>query len=134
MGGSAEGQLVHPELVRRWQSFVREMTDLNQTARITSGRRTYAQQAKLYAAYQQGGPLAARPGHSRHEQGLALDWKWMNHNDPAPAWRRPNAEVWRIAARHGLMPLGPAQRRIDPWHLEMMPARRSRVKPSHRAR
>jgi hypothetical protein len=41
---------------------------------IVSGVRTYAEQVALYQAYLNGtGNLAARPGTSRHERGLAVD-------------------------------------------------------------
>ena len=41
---------------------------------VTSGFRTYAQQAALYAAYKNGtGNLAAPPGSSNHEGGQAVD-------------------------------------------------------------
>lgn len=40
---------------------------------VTSGFRTYAEQAALYARYQAGGPLAAAPGTSSHEFGQAVD-------------------------------------------------------------
>jgi phage-related protein len=40
---------------------------------VTSGFRSYAEQARLYARYLAGGPLAARPGTSSHEKGEAID-------------------------------------------------------------
>jgi hypothetical protein len=40
---------------------------------VTSGFRSYAEQAALYARYLAGGPLAARPGTSSHEFGQAVD-------------------------------------------------------------
>lgn len=40
---------------------------------VTSGFRTYAEQAALYQRYLNGGPLAARPGTSSHESGQAVD-------------------------------------------------------------
>jgi len=40
---------------------------------ITEGFRTRADQVKLYAEYQAGGNVAAVPGHSAHETGLAVD-------------------------------------------------------------
>ena len=41
---------------------------------ITSGFRTYAEQERLYKKYKSGrGNLAAKPGTSRHESGLAAD-------------------------------------------------------------
>jgi len=45
------------------------------SVRITSTRRSRAQQTKLYAAYVAGKSAfpAARPGTSKHERGLAVD-------------------------------------------------------------
>ncbi len=73
----------------------------NQTLKITSAYRTIAQQHLLYSWYQLGKcgiGLAARPGKSNHEDGLALDlpdpendtwrealededWDWLGGND-----------------------------------------------------
>jgi peptidoglycan LD-endopeptidase CwlK len=43
------------------------------TVRILSGTRTFAEQAVLFEKHQQGGPLAARPGRSNHNFGIAWD-------------------------------------------------------------
>lgn len=40
---------------------------------VNESFRTYAEQQARYAAYLAGGPLAAKPGKSPHEFGLALD-------------------------------------------------------------
>jgi hypothetical protein len=40
---------------------------------VTSGFRTFAEQQVLYARYLAGGNLAAKPGTSMHERGLAVD-------------------------------------------------------------
>jgi hypothetical protein len=40
---------------------------------IEYGYRTIAEQTKLYEAHLAGGPLAAPPGHSAHNFGLAVD-------------------------------------------------------------
>ena len=54
--------------------LVKLFQTLPESARITSGVRTYAEQAKLRADYEAGrGGLAAPPGHSRHEFGKAVD-------------------------------------------------------------
>lgn len=43
------------------------------TVRILSGTRTFAEQADLFEKHQHGGPLAARPGRSNHNFGIAWD-------------------------------------------------------------
>jgi peptidoglycan L-alanyl-D-glutamate endopeptidase CwlK len=43
------------------------------TVRILSGTRTFAEQGDLFEKHQHGGPLAARPGRSNHNFGIAWD-------------------------------------------------------------
>lgn len=69
---------------------------------ITSGARTRDQQAKLYAKYLAGGNLAAKPGTSKHEAGLAVDFG----GDLALAER--------LAPAFGLRQTVPGER----WHFE----------------
>lgn len=40
---------------------------------VTQGWRSSLEQAELHAAYLQGGPVAAAPGKSAHEFGMAVD-------------------------------------------------------------
>lgn len=51
---------------------------------IVYGYRTIAQQTVLYEAHLKGGPLAAPPGHSAHNFGLAVDVQYLV--DGAPDW------------------------------------------------
>jgi len=63
---------------------------------VTSVRRTYAEQVKLYAKYLRGeNPYpVAKPGTSAHETGLAfdVDCRWRDGTDAAPTvganWNR----------------------------------------------
>jgi peptidoglycan L-alanyl-D-glutamate endopeptidase CwlK len=43
------------------------------SVRLLSGTRTFAEQAELFEKHQHGGPLAASPGHSNHNFGIAWD-------------------------------------------------------------
>jgi hypothetical protein len=56
------------------EALVELFSLLPSTAQITSGVRSYEEQARLYRAYKSGkGGLAAPPGQSRHEFGRAVD-------------------------------------------------------------
>lgn len=69
----ARGKLagLAPEFASRLQSLIAASGG---KIGIGSGLRSTAEQAALYARYKAGkGPLAARPGHSKHERGLAAD-------------------------------------------------------------
>ncbi|TNE50173.1 MAG: hypothetical protein EP343_09590 [Deltaproteobacteria bacterium] len=75
--------------------------------RINSGFRSNSEQAELYRRYQNGtGNLAARPGHSNHQNGRALD---LNTRDASVLnWLNRNA------ARFGFERTVPS----EPWHWE----------------
>ena len=87
---------------------------------ITSGYRSLKKQAELYAAYKKGGPLAAAPGKSAHNYGLAVDIAIVG----AKSSDRRYAQLHRIGRRHGLVPLNGRARRVDPFHLEVPQWRR----------
>lgn len=75
---------------------------------IASGFRTRDQQAALYA---KNPKLAAKPGHSNHERGLAADLSFAD--------ARTKAWVHANAARFGLFfPMS-----WEPWHIEPIGAR-----------
>jgi hypothetical protein len=69
---------------------------------IISGWRSRAQQEALYARYLAGGNLAARPGTSKHEKGLAVDWGGN---------QGIYQSIWRSLGGH--FPV-----RGEPWHGE----------------
>ena len=74
---------------------------------VVSGFRTYAEQKELYRLYRAGrGNLAAKPGHSNHQNGWALD---LNH-------RGPGVYRWltRNGARFGFRRTVPSEK----WHWE----------------
>lgn len=81
---------------------------------IGSGFRTNAQQAALYRAKPH---LAAKPGHSKHEKGLAADLVFEGGQEGAVAkWAHANA------ARFGLvfpMLTRKPGKKYEPWHVEL---------------
>ena len=74
------------------------------TLRIVSGFRTMKEQQVLHACHKQGKcPLAAKPGYSHHQDGLALDlnakdsgvYDWLSRNASTYGFRRTVAsEPW----------------------------------------
>lgn len=79
------------------------------TLRVNSGFRTYEEQAELYRLYRAGrGNLAAEPGHSNHQNGLALDlntadrgvYRWLTRNARRFGFRRTvPSEKWHWELR-----------------------------------
>lgn len=84
---------------------------------VVSGFRSHAEQARLHALKPR---LAARPGRSNHERGLAADLKFVSR-ESAP-W------LHRNASKYGLrFPMS-----YEPWHIE--PAGATRLAMKHRRR
>lgn len=84
---------------------------------IQSGFRTRAEQAVLYRAWKKGrGNKAARPGHSNHQSGRALDI--AVYSPGALAWLTSNAS--RFGFKRTV--------RGEPWHWEYVTAPRARGK------
>jgi hypothetical protein len=64
-----------PVFVRWMIDLLTEMpADLRKELTIGSARRYTEEQRKKYDLYKRGGPLAAKPGTSRHEFGEAIDF------------------------------------------------------------
>jgi peptidoglycan L-alanyl-D-glutamate endopeptidase CwlK len=71
--------------------------------KVTSGTRSFAEQEELYKKYLAGGPLAAPPGKSNHNFGLAFDVTiFKRSTDPekakTPVWESPAYKAVREGA------------------------------------
>lgn len=66
---------VHPDLLPWFEALFAAAKRLDSSARITSLRRSRAEQSRLYRRYVAGHSRypAAPPGRSLHEQGRAID-------------------------------------------------------------
>jgi D-alanyl-D-alanine carboxypeptidase/Transglycosylase SLT domain len=94
-------QGLHPSLS---QIVNRIISESNGRVTVTSGFRTFEEQQELYQRYLSGsGNLAAKPGTSRHEFGLAVDFG--GDLDLAA----------ELAERYGLQNTVPG----EPWHYEL---------------
>lgn len=107
---------VHPELRRRFLAFaahIRRESQGDVQLVVTSGKRSRRKQEQLYRKAQREGTVAARPGTSLHERGLALDIAfrapWMRGLSPLP-------DQDRTGALYGLRRLPEPLRSRDPWH------------------
>lgn len=105
-----DGLPVERATARAWSGLVEEAAGQGHHLRIVSGFRTWAEQERLYACFQSGdcnnGNLAARPGHSRHQSGIAVDVDVRDRD--VLAWLRANGPD------HGFHETV----RGEPWHWE----------------
>jgi hypothetical protein len=74
---------------------------------VNESFRTEAEQQRFYEIYLAGGPLAARPGKSPHEHGLALDIPNVRHNKPLLRELKKlqliddvASEIWHVTNHH----------------------------------
>lgn len=112
---SWRGRSLHPAVAAAARAIIAELAERGHRAVVTSGYRSLAKQRQLYNRYRRGGPLAAAPGNSAHNYGLAVDIAF-------PGERRDSrlySLMHRIARGQGLTPLGAEQRRVDPYHVEV---------------
>lgn len=87
-----------------WQEMKAAAAKAGVNLRLNSGFRTMQEQQDLYSAYQNGtGNLAAYPGHSNHQNGIALDidvvsdasYDWIHANGPSFGFQRTvPSEPW----------------------------------------
>jgi hypothetical protein len=99
-GGGAEG--LAPAMVA---ALVRAEQLLDEPVPVVSGRRSAADQARLWANRHRNRYPVAQPGTSMHERGLAID---------VPSWFAPR--LARVAEAAGLCRPLPA---TDPIHFEV---------------
>lgn len=96
-----------PDFTPRLMKF---MQDNPHPIGLTSGFRTSDEQADLYARKP---GLAAPPGHSNHEKGLAGDLNYYGNNE-ARDWAHANADKYGLR----FPMLGANGGKNEPWHVE----------------
>lgn len=97
-----------PTFAPRLQRFLQ---DNPKPIGLTSGFRTPEEQAALYKAKPN---LAAPPGHSQHEMGLAGDLNFYG-DDEARDWAHANASAYGL--KFPMLGKGPSGKN-EPWHVE----------------
>ncbi len=101
-----DGMAVEVSTARAFRAMRRAAAADGVALRVVSGFRTFERQAELYRAWRRGaGHRAARPGHSNHQAGRALD---LDLATGTYAWLQANAR------RHGFH----RTVRGEPWHWE----------------
>lgn len=131
--GLNDGEQVRRFVIADLAALARAARKAGAPLRVVSGYRSYKQQQYLYErevrnkGLEAGRLLVARPGHSEHHLGTALDfagttdtkpaWKYADWADsPAGAWLKANA--WR----HGFLMSYPdgyqevTCYQYEPWH------------------
>jgi cell wall-associated NlpC family hydrolase len=105
MGDPPTGSTSTAGMTPKMKKSVSAMMAANPAIKISSGHRTSAQQAYLYAA--KGGKGVARPGQSAHQSGRAADLG-------------PSSQFGWIAKNASKFGLSRPDPRGEPWHVQTM--------------
>lgn len=112
-----DASLLDTEFRGAWEETAGPLPD---TWLVTQGWRSRAVQAALYAHYQAGGPLAAPPGLSPHEWGLAVDVALLRA-DGSVSWDLGDAawgRLFQAVDASALLHSGRHFTKPDPDHIE----------------
>lgn len=86
------GKMVIKEVAGYVQAMISAASADGTTIQVTSGFRTMADQQRLYDKYLAGtGNLAAQPGSSNHQNGIAIDFNVSSQNGGVFEWLTKNA-------------------------------------------
>lgn len=116
-------------------SYLRMVKAAGTAEGLVVGGRTYAEQKKLYDAYRAGrGNLAAKPGTSLHETGLAID---VTRKSPLQLWMVHGSDPMKVtvtgttrAAEYGWLRTVPS----EAWHFSYDPKRDKHVNDDYTPR
>lgn len=114
-----KGPSINLVFLHRLAAYVRDIVK----ARVNvSGFRTYAEQQAAYADYLAGGNLAAKPGQSWHEYGLAVDVQRISTVNGAgvyPGTLNKDYDLFAAGKPETLMQYGLCHTvRNEPWHIQ----------------
>lgn len=101
-----------PEAAESFNQLCLDMTDLDLDYQVSNTYRSYDTQSRIYANYLAKDPqsvvdgFSARPGHSEHQAGLAVDFKTKNsdltffESSDAYRWLIKNAHLYGFIQRY----------------------------------
>jgi len=109
----AGAHLVHRTIEEPLRALVRAAREAGHKIRIESAYRSYEQQAELFRKTKQRG-RAARPGHSEHQLGTAVDFRMPT--SAAIAWLAEHASAHGFALSYPEGRQRVTGYRPEPWH------------------
>lgn len=120
------------EAVLAFKEMATDAQSINLTIKVVSGYRSYQDQEKLYKRYQErdgekvANTYSAKPGHSEHQTGLALDiynteLSFSNFEKTIEfAWIKNNAHRYGFIIRYPLNKEEITGYKYEPWHLRYL--------------
>lgn len=118
---------LHPRVRPYARALIERAAKQGILIKVTSGMRSYQEQKVLHDKYLAGGPIAAPPGKSNHNFGLAFDiTMFKGSSDPeqakTPVWESPAYKaVGALGAELGLEWGGNWRNKVDEPHFQLRP-------------
>ena len=109
--------LVHRAIQERLRDLVSAARAAGHKLRIESAFRSYEEQSRLFREIKQSG-RAARPGHSEHQLGTAVDFRLPT--SAAIGWLAENASAHGFALSYRDGKQRVTGYRPEPWHLRFV--------------
>lgn len=134
---SVDGQLLRTDAAEALKTMQQAAAADGVTVLAISGYRSYAAQSELYRGYtsqygsDQADTISARPGHSEHQTGLAVDIAAPDgrcslqacfEDTPAGAWAAENAHRFGFILRYPAGASAVTGYTYEPWHLRFVGA------------
>jgi peptidoglycan hydrolase-like protein with peptidoglycan-binding domain len=104
-----QGKLISPQIAANFDRMVAAAAREGISIEINDGYRSSEEQAVLYQLYKSGkGPIAAPPGQSLHNKGLAIDfydrpgaWAWLKAHATDYGFKNFDPEPWHYSVTGG---------------------------------
>lgn len=104
-----QGKLISPQIAANFDRMVAAAAADGVSIEINDGYRSSEEQAVLYQLYKSGkGPIAAPPGQSLHNKGLAIDfydrpgaWAWLKAHATDYGFKNFDPEPWHYSVTGG---------------------------------
>jgi peptidoglycan L-alanyl-D-glutamate endopeptidase CwlK len=118
---------LHPRVRPYARGLIERAAGQGIIIKVTSGLRSYEEQEELYRKYKAGGPVAAPPGESNHNFGLAFDVTiFKGSDDPekakTPVWESPAYKAVGALGTDLGLEWGGNWKRVDEPHFQLRPA------------
>jgi D-alanyl-D-alanine carboxypeptidase len=131
---SVDGQQVSSKMTAQLTAMIADAKNQGILLRTISGYRSYSYQASLYNSYvksdgqAQADTYSARPGHSEHQTGLAVDMGGAHGCDvqqcfgktPEGIWLANHASKYGFIVRYTESNQGVTGYQAEPWHLRFI--------------
>lgn len=125
----SEGNIktLHPRVRPFARALIEKAVANGIIIKVTSGTRSFEEQAELFRKFQAGGPVAAPPGKSNHNFGLAFDVTiFKGSSDPekakTPVFESPAYKAVGALGTDIGLEWGGNWKRVDEPHFQLRPA------------